>query len=142
MTLLLATLACTDGDAPQSNLDPTIVDTASFEDEDGPVIVHDEIESPQWADEDVIIEALIVDEDGSVLIGQLFYRRQTSPDWNSTGMIAAADAGDDMYRGKIKSSDLGSAGMHYYFKAVDNANNESVYPDAAPDEYFKFDLTE
>ena len=142
MTLLFAALACTAGEPVQSNLDPTLVDTATIEDLDGPIIVHDEVDSPQWADDDVLIEALILDEDGTVLIGQLFYRRQTSPDFDSTGMIAAPDAGEDMYRGKIKVSDLGSAGMHYYFKAVDNANNESVFPQAAPDEYFKFDLTE
>lgn len=142
MSMWFGVLACASPDDVQQNIDLTPDETGFTADIDGPIIVHDAIESPQWVDDDVIIEALILDEEGSVLIGQLFFRRQTSPDFESTGMILAADAGDDMYRGKIATTSLGSAGMHYYFKAVDNSNNESVFPEAAPDEYFKFDLTE
>lgn len=139
--ILLAWLACTDGEPVQTNIDLPTGDSGSVEDLDGPVIVHDEIASPQWIGDDIVIEATIIDEDGSVLLGQLYYRRQTSPDFESTGMIAVPDE-DNLYRGKIPASDLGSAGMHYYFVAVDNSNNESQYPEPAPAEYFKFDLTE
>lgn len=141
MSLILA-LACAAGDDIPLNNDPEVVVDTGPDDEDGPIIQHDGVESPQYVGEDIWIEARILDADGTVLLGQLEYRRQTSPDFETAGMIAAPELGEDMYRGKIPSSALGSAGIHYYFFAVDNSNNESIYPEAAPDEYFKFDLTE
>ena len=48
----------------------------------------------------------------------------------------------ERFTGFIPADELGSAGMHYYLVAVDSKNNETVYPEPAPDEYLKFDLAE
>ena len=140
--LLIPVLGCTGVEPPPQNNTDAIVPDTGPDDLDGPIIDHDGMDSPQYAGADIWIEARILDAEGSVLLGQLYYRRQTSPDWQTAGMLADPDAGEDMYKGKIPAANLGSAGMHYYFFAVDNNNNESIYPEAAPDEYFKFDLTE
>ncbi|HJN78171.1 MAG TPA: hypothetical protein QGF58_29935 [Myxococcota bacterium] len=135
-------LSCAGDDAPINDAPSTVTHDTGPDDVDGPIIQHDGVDSPQYVGDDIWIEARILDAEGSVLLAQLLYRRQTSPDFETAGMIAAPDLGEDMYEGKIPDDKLGSAGMHYYFFAVDASNNDAVYPTTAPDEYFKFDLTE
>ena len=142
MTLLITLFAC--GDAPVSTPEfeglPTDSD-ASGDDLDGPVIAHNGTSSPQFVGEDIVIDARIFDEQNKVLAAEVHYRRQTSEAWSSSGMDWDP-TGDELYTGAIPADQLGSAGMHYFIVAVDSKNNESVFPEAAPDEYFKFDLAE
>lgn len=142
MTLLTALLACTEPPTSQPDFEGIGGDTdLSTEDLDGPIISHSGTSSPQYVGEDIPIDARIVDEQNKVLIAEIHYRRQTAESWNSAGMDYDV-AEPESFLGYIPAEELGSAGMHYYLVAVDSKNNETVYPEAAPDEYFKFDLAE
>ncbi len=143
MILLTALLACSEPTATTPEFEGVGDDTdASGDDLDGPLISHSGTSSPQYVGEDISIGARIVDEQNKVLVAEIHYRRQTSENWSSAGMDFDPTDGEDRYSGVIPAEQLGSAGMHYYILAVDSKNNESVYPEAAPDEYFKFDLAE
>ncbi len=132
-------LACTSDDLP-SGIDDTQDTQPVLEDLDGPAIEHELVASPQLVGEDIFIEAYITD-DTSVLIAAVKYRRQTAEQWEN-GSMALIDPETGLYKGKISAADQGSSGMHYYFEAVDTLQNTSVWPEAAPEEFFKFDLYE
>lgn len=147
---LVLTLSGCDGSdsyTPSGNDQGNVQDTSL--DLDGPVISHDVVPSPQYMLEDVMLSARVVDADSQVLAVQLFYRQQTSESFKQGGMVLIEpEEGPGgvviggTYQGKIPVENLGSSGMHYYFQAVDIEQNMSVYPQAAPEEFFKFDLTD
>lgn len=132
-------LACTSDDLP-SGSDDTQDTQPVREDLDGPAFAHEKLASPQILGEDILIQATITDET-AVLIAAVKFRRQTAQEWENASM-ALVDPETGLYQGKIKAADQGSSGMHYYFEAVDTKQNTSVWPEAAPDEFFKFDLYE
>jgi hypothetical protein len=132
-------LACTSDDLPTGGDDTQ--DTQPVPDDlDGPAIAHEAIPSPQIVGEDIFIEAFITD-DTSVLVAAVKYRRQTAEQWENGSMVLV-DPETGLYKGKISAAAQGSSGMHYYFEAVDTVQNTSVWPEAAPEEFFKFDLYE
>ncbi|MED5371644.1 MAG: hypothetical protein VX899_11550 [Myxococcota bacterium] len=135
---LAAFLACEPQGGPSTK---DTEDTApELDDLDGPAISHEQVESPQAVGSDITISVNITD-DTQVLVASLKFRRQTAPEWENAGLVLT-DPETGLYEGKISAEDLGSGGMHYYFEAVDTLQNTSVWPEAAPDEYFKFDLYE
>lgn len=140
MTLVLTMLlACTSDDLSTENDDTQ--DTQPVPDDlDGPAFTHETVPSPQRVGEDIFIEAFITD-DTSVLVAAVKFRRQTAEKWENGSMVLV-DPDTGLYKGKISASDQGSSGMHYYFQAVDTVQNISVWPEAAPEEFFKFDLYE
>lgn len=142
MSLLIALLGCTDPPTSTPEFQGVGTDTdMSGDDLDGPTISHSGIPSPQYVGEDVEISARITDEQNRVLAAEILFRRQTSEAWSSAPMDWDIDE-PERFTGFIPADELGSAGMHYYLVAVDSKNNETVYPEPAPDEYLKFDLAE
>ena len=137
-TLALSAAGCTGDAATDGTKETELPDTGV--DVDPPQFQHNAIPSPQYVDEDVYVDARVWDEDSQILAVQVFYRRQTASDWESGGMLLTE--AEDVYGGNIQAEKMGSAGMHYYFKAVDTESNEGVYPEGAPADYLKFDLTE
>lgn len=139
MILALSMLvACTDdvatGPADTQDTQPVPDDL------DGPAIEHQQVASPHLLGEDLQIEATITD-DTSVLIASVKFRRQTAEQWENASLVLV-NPETGLYQGKIDAADMGSSGMHYYFEAVDTKQNTSVWPEAAPGEFFKFDLYE
>lgn len=113
-------------------------DTGVVGDELPPTITHEPVSSPQSASGTVLVTATIVDPDG-ILVAGVQFRTQTDLAFRSRAMIPL---GDDVWQISLTPDDLQTAGMHYYIEAVDNSGLGSTQPDAAPTDYYRFDLVD
>jgi len=96
------------------------------EDEEGPVIEHEQIDESKPGGVAVQITAEVWDEEGEVLQVELYYAQSVSTDWQTENM--SFDASNSQYRATIPATQVGSAEMRYYIKAIDQAFNETVDP--------------
>ena len=101
-------------------------DTGERQDLEGPIIEHDPVETAQLFGQAVSIEATVTDEMSSVFVVKVYYKRETSTTWDSSGMTSD---GGDLFSGAIPADAVGSGGMHYYLYAVDSRQNESYLPE-------------
>lgn len=139
LVLMLSLIACDGGGDGTQTQEAEEQDTSLGGDDNiSPLVEHDEVVSPQSASGNVSVTATITDEN-TIVNTAVYYRAQTSANWNSVGM---AEQAPDIYVGTLTPGDLQSAGMHYYVEAVDQYGNTATLPDGAPNDYFKFDLVE
>jgi hypothetical protein len=83
----------------------------------------------------VQITAEVWDEESDVLQVELYYAQAVSIDWQTENM--SFDASSGQYRATIPATQVGSAEMLYYIKAIDEAFNESVDPTDADEDRFE-----
>jgi hypothetical protein len=105
------------------------------EDEEGPVIEHEPIDESKPGGVAVQITAEVWDEESDVLQVELYYVQAVSIDWQTENM--SFDASSGQYRATIPATQVGSAEMRYYIKAIDEAFNETVDPTDADVDRFE-----
>ena len=107
-------------------------DTGSGGGGDAPIIAHSPVEEAQTYGEEVSISATVTDDDGDLFVVRVYYRTETSTDWQNSGLTGDVKTG---FTGAISGDDVESAGMYYYLYAIDLEQNETLLPingDAAP----------
>jgi len=100
-------------------------DTGSQGEGQGPTITHTPVEAAQVFGEDVAIQAEVGDVDGDLFVVRVYYRTETSTDWNYSALSGDAKTG---FSGAISGADVSSAGMYYYLYAMDIEQNETLLP--------------
>ena len=120
LALPLLMAACT-GDNVEGIV---LLDTAS-EDTVGPVIQHDPVTAPQIYGEDVWLDAIAEDQQGSVWVVVVVYQPETSNTWMD---MPLKEVGGGLFQGKIQGNDVWSGGMRYFIRAIDDSGNESCLP--------------
>ena len=97
-----------------------------------PFIEHDELDSAQPSNADVLIVAYVFTGDrceADVELVDLHYRQETATEWSIVTMTRGQELNE--WRGVIPTSDLNSAKIYYYIRAVDNLGQEQIDPDNA-----------
>lgn len=102
-----------------------------------PIIEHVPIDASQAFQEDVLIEAIVVDEESGVFIVEVNYKREDSTIWNSKG-LQLVDPETGLYQGEIPAADVQSAGMNYYLFAMDGSGNEVWNPEDGESDAYHF----
>ena len=110
--------------------------TVVEEDLSGPSLSVVAVEDGQPYGEDVLIEAKAKDPSGVAAV-TLFHRAAGSASFKGVPMAALAGG---IYQGVIPGASVSGKAIEYYVRAVDGAvaENESVWPDAAPGEPASF----
>ena len=111
-------------------------DVVGNTDQDCPLITHTPVEDAQPYGEDVFITAGATDAESGVFIVSVYYKEETSNDWNDQQLRAVDAAGT--FEGYIPGEDVQSAGMNYYIEAIDGADNSCTLPEDAPDDSYHF----
>jgi hypothetical protein len=110
-------------------------------DEDGPVISHTPVETSQTLGEDVVIEAVAIDEESGVLVVEVYYKTETDTEFSTgSGLTLQDDQGT--YSGVIPGDKVRGGGMDYYLSAVDLSNNESFMPEDGDSDAYHFRVTQ
>lgn len=99
------------------------------------VIEHEPVDGAQPADVDVLIQAVVTDEDSGVFMVSVVYKQETSTQWEDFPLTKAADAS---YSGKIPAQDVGSGGMDYFIECLDLEENEAFAPDEGEEDPYHF----
>lgn len=137
---LLMVVACGSG-LKTTGSDGVPDDIADGEDQDPPVITFEPYTTSQPFGQDVLIEAIIVDEGTGVFLSQVWYKNETdgSGAWRSLAMIPA---GEDIWQATLPGDEQQSGGLNYYLEAVDRSNNVALAPEEGDGEPYHLRLSE
>jgi hypothetical protein len=124
LAILVSMIGC-GGAEPVQTLTTPVGDTASGGDGSAPTILHSVVEAAQTYGEDVPMSATVNDVDGDLFVVRVYYRSETSTEWQNSGLSGDLKAG---FSGKIPANDVSSAGMYYYLYAIDLEQNETMLP--------------
>lgn len=126
-----------------SNAGPGVVytegDPETDEDTTPPTLTHTPIETSQPIGEDVLITCTAADDDSGVFIVSVWYKQETSTNWEDAQLRQVDNAGN--FEGYIPGDDVNSAGMDYYLEAIDGQNNSGFLPEDGEDDPYHFRIS-
>lgn len=101
-----------------------------------PTIETEPITTSQPYGQDVPISAIVTDDQSGVFIVQVWFKAETSTNWDKVALAAQGDG--ITYQGVIPGADVRTSGMDYYIEATDHANNTAAMPPDAPNDFYHF----
>ena len=131
--LVVSALAC-GGDTVQT-VNKGSSPTESDPDETGPVIEHDEITETQTWLEAVDIDAYVTDEEGEVLVVEVWFKSEDTMVWDNEMLSEDGDEGG--WSGEIPAEEVESGGMDYFLTAMDDSGNETYFPEEGDSYHFR-----
>jgi len=105
-------------------------------DREAPTIVHQRLTAGQPFAEPVALEAVVTDASGVQLV-EVVYRQETASEWKSVEMTSDGES----YSAEIPGADVGSGGMYYYLRAVDELDNAGCLPEECEADPYRFGVT-
>lgn len=137
MLTLMFLMGCSDGAGP--NVVYSDNDPETDEDTTPPTLTHTPIETSQPIGEDVLITCTAADDDSGVFIVSVWYKQETSTNWEDAQLRQVDNAGN--FEGYIPGDDVNSAGMDYYLEAIDGQNNSGFLPEDGEDDPYHFRIS-
>lgn len=106
-----------------------------------PVIEHTPISEAQPFGTDVIISAVVTDDDSGVFSVKLYFKNETAgpQDWTGKAMSLVAE---NTYEGLIPGDDQDNGGTDYYIEAYDLVQNIAWSPDDGASDSWHYRLYE
>ena len=131
---LIAASACT----PSIKVDTSSEEPCCEELDEPPLMLCEEIPDGQVIGEDVPVQCTVTDADGVFMV-TINYASETSSFWQDAALRPADASG--LWTGEIPRDDVTGAGMYYYFGAVDENDDQALYPDGGEDEHLHFRIS-